>query len=190
MKGFKYKKAIQALNHFATREGSRMNKMKALKLIWLSDRYHLRRYGRTITGDIYFALPFGPVASTTRDILEENTSLSDLELQYSNSFIEINDKYNYSSKSALEEKVFSKTDLEVLDIIYDTYNPLTQFELSELSHKFPEWEKYKSLLDKGIASRYGIDANDFFDNIDDGKGLFIDEEEFISVSKEIFAQKK
>jgi hypothetical protein len=45
--------------------------MKAYKLLWLADRYHLRQYGRTITGDTYFALPLGLIPSDAKNILEK-----------------------------------------------------------------------------------------------------------------------
>lgn len=189
MRGFNYKKAIQALNYFALQNGGQINKMKALKLIWLSDRYHLRKFGRTITGDVYFALPFGPVASTTRDILEKNEGLSDIEIEYSVIYLQPVDKYNYMSISSFVEKVLSETDKKALETVYSTYKDHDHFMLSELSHNFPEWEKYKSALDRNIASRFEIDWNDFFQNVDDGKGLFIDTDEFLAISRELFQQK-
>jgi len=48
MVGFNHKKAVQTLAYFAQKEGGVINKMKAFKLIWLSDRLHLRKYGRPI----------------------------------------------------------------------------------------------------------------------------------------------
>ena len=69
---FSHKKATQALNFFARAAGGKINKMKALKLIYFEDRYHLRSYGRPITNDTYFAMKFGPVASACKDLLNEN----------------------------------------------------------------------------------------------------------------------
>ena len=52
------RKIIQALTYIAYQQpGHKINSMKAYKLLWLADRYHLRQYGRTITGDTFFALP-------------------------------------------------------------------------------------------------------------------------------------
>lgn len=184
MRGFRYKKAIQALNFFAQKSGGQINKMKALKLIWLSDRLHLRKYGRTITGDIYFALPRGPVASTTRDILENN-GLSDQEINYSGEFLEMFG-YDYLSKKNVNFRVFSDSDIEVMDIVFEKYHHLDHYQLSELSHVFPEWKRYKSALENGPASRYEIDWNDFFENVDDKYGLFMDQKNYLNLSKEIF----
>jgi uncharacterized phage-associated protein len=195
MKGFNYKKAVQALNFFALSEGGSINKMKALKLVWLSDRLHLRRYSRTITGDVYFALKNGPVASTTRNLLEDweldNSyhiwGLEELERNYRNEYIrEGEDRYFFSSIKAVNEKVFSKTDVEILSQIYTQYGELNHFELSDLSHEFPEWKPYQSALERGEMTRININPMDFFKNYNDGKGLFNDTEEYLAISKEMY----
>lgn len=188
MQGFNYKKATQALNYLVEANGGILNKMKAIKFIWLADRLHIRKYGRMITSDVYFALPFGPVASTTRNILELNEIfLTKVEFDYCSEFIENSDKYNFSSHKEPNLKVFSKTDIETLKIVLNQYNSLTEFELSDLSHSFPEWKRYESSLNAKLASRFEIDINDFFIDIEDGTGLFVDSKERIDISKEIFA---
>ena len=174
MRGFNYKKAVQALNFLSLKEGGKINKMKAIKLIWLSDRFHLREHGRTITGDIYFALKHGPVPSTTRDILELNSfSLDDDEMHYSEEYISSIDKYNYKSNSAIDENVFSKTDLDALEKIYSSYGKLDHFALRDISHEFPEWKKYESALNRRISSRFPMEFIDFFEdapeNVDKAK---------------------
>ena len=184
MRGFSYKKAIQSLNFFAQKHDGTLNKMKAIKLVWLADRLHIRRYGRTITGDVYFALPYGPVPSTTRDILEEY-SLSEVEKEYGVQFIGNISKYEFSSLSEPNYKVFSQTEVGILEEIISKYGHLTEFELSELSHEFPEWVRYKSALESRIASRFEIDPNDFFINKDDSTHVFMDTEENLLISKEM-----
>ena len=114
MRGFNYKKTVQALNFFSERSGGTINKMKAIKMIWLSDRLHIRKYGRFITNDVYFALPHGPVPSTTRDILEANPFLNPIELEYSSRYIEVHNKYDFISINAPDLNVFSDSDIEVI----------------------------------------------------------------------------
>ena len=48
---FSYKKATQALNYFARQSGGHLHKMKALKLLFFADRFHLRKSGRPLTND-------------------------------------------------------------------------------------------------------------------------------------------
>lgn len=191
MRGFNHKKAIQALNYFSKKSsGGKINKMKAIKLIWLSDRLHLRQYGRTITGDVYFALPFGPIPSTTRDILEGNSLLSEDELSYSNEYLSRTDKYDFGTLKDPDMSVFSQTDIDIIEKIIEKFGHLKPFELSDLSHSFPEWKKYESALKQKIASRFEIDYNDFFENVSDGSGLFIDEAESLQLTKEIYTENK
>lgn len=188
MRGFNYKKAVQALNFFAIKNGGTLNKMKSIKLVWLADRLHLRLYGRSITGDEYFALPNGPVPSATRDVLECNNFLDDTASDYASEYIFSHEQYNYKSTNEPNLKVFSKTDLDSLERIFSKFGHLDHFALRDLSHEFPEWKKYESALTKRLSSRYPIDQSDFFINIEDGSGLFNDPEEIISVTKQIFEE--
>ena len=49
------------------------DKYQAVKFFYLADREHLIRYGRPVTYEQYFALSYGPVASTALDILNGKT---------------------------------------------------------------------------------------------------------------------
>ena len=42
MKAYNHKKAVQLINYLAVYNQGAINKMKALKLIWLVNRLHLR----------------------------------------------------------------------------------------------------------------------------------------------------
>ena len=67
---FDYKKATQAINYFTKKEGGQIEKLKLIKLVYLADRFHLRKYGRPIMNDTYLAMPLGPVGSSVKDIAE------------------------------------------------------------------------------------------------------------------------
>ena len=83
-----YKKITQALNWLARKEGGEINKMKAIKLVWMADRLHLREYGRPITNDDYIAMKFGPVGSVTRNITDEAIPyLTDEQFGYSRNYL-------------------------------------------------------------------------------------------------------
>ena len=62
-------KIIEAL-HYILHKIKIADKIKIIKLIYLADKYHLVRYGRTITNDDYYAMEYGPVGSTVKDVLE------------------------------------------------------------------------------------------------------------------------
>src|SRR5882672_10637583 len=64
----KYDKIVELLLYLAhKRPGA--DKYQAVKFFYLADREHIRRYGRPITFDNYYALSYGPVASTALDLL-------------------------------------------------------------------------------------------------------------------------
>jgi hypothetical protein len=188
MRGFNYKKSVQALNILAFKNGGVINKMKAIKLIWLSDRLHIRKFGRTITGDDYYALPNGPVPSATRDILESSNFLDDVASDYAKEYITEIDKYNYTSVIKANTKVFSITDIEIINQIFDHFGKDDHFDLSNFSHLFPEWKRHESALAKKLSSRYQINQLDFFININEKSGLFTDSSDSLDIIKQIFEE--
>ncbi len=193
MLGFNYKKAVQLLNYFAKTEDGQINKMKALKLVWLSDRLHIRKYGRPIINDIYFAMKLGPVPSNTKDLIEGSEFLSDEELSYRNKFLELidqNQRY-YKSIEKVDATVFSQTDRDCIKTIVEHFVKIDPFQLSEISHKYPEWTKFEQALQKGESSRFQMDYEDFFENptaISDP--LFEENEELLAMAKDIYLENK
>ena len=186
---YNHRKAVQILNYFAICDGGIINKMKSVKLIWLSDRAHLRRYGRPIIMDEYYALPYGPVPSNTKDLAENNSFSSEDEVNYRDKYISVIDKYNYKSVNEVEKKVFSETDLLIMKNIYSEFGMFNEFQLTELSHNYPEWKRFEIGLKNKTVSRYPMDYLDFFENpsSDNGK-IFSEPTGLLELSKEIFTE--
>lgn len=135
--------------------------MKVIKLIWLADRYHLRKYGRPIVNDEYWAMSFGPVGSSVKDIAESSSFLADEERNYSQQFIKNVDNNTVRSAADIDLDVFSETDLEALSFIYENFGNFDQYELADLSHKYPEWKKFEDKLE--INTRELMSYINFFD---------------------------
>lgn len=191
MLGFNYKKAVQALVFLAEKEkpAPAINKMKAFKLLWLADRTHLRNYGRTILGDIYFAMNFGPIPSNTKDLAENSSFLSDIEREYREMYLITKDRYEYSATRSCETSVFSKTDIMIMEQIWNLFGKKTAFQLSEISHDYPEWQKYENSLKSGQASRFQMDYEDFFINPSIEQVYTLNENaELLALTKEIYKE--
>ena len=62
---YKDAKVVQALDYLVTSLKGGCSKLNLLKLVYLADRYHLRKFGRTVTGDSYRAMPYGSFPGTT-----------------------------------------------------------------------------------------------------------------------------
>jgi hypothetical protein len=189
MTKFNYQKTTQALTFLASLSQGKLNKMKALKFIWLADRYFIRNYGRMITGDDYYALKNGPVASGTRNILELNNNfLDDDAVTFASDYIEQDpqDVYSYQIKKETDFKYLSKAEQQTLNLVHSKFNSKDQFALSDYSHLFPEWKKHELRLNSGLSSRVDIDLRDFFENTDDPENFFIEKQETLEDSLEDF----
>jgi len=185
MNSFKFKKAVQVLNYFAQKEGGEINYMKAVKLVWLSDRAHLRIYGRTITNDQYVAMKNGPVPSGTKDLILKSPFFESEVLDYTNKYLSKADDYVFSSIGAFDDTLFSKTDLKIMDDIYNTYGDKSQYELRDYSHQFPEWKRFETELNLGKAKVFNIIETDFFENGIKEKP-FAQSDELLSLSRQHF----
>ncbi len=166
---FSHRKATQALNFMARQAGGSIHKLKALKLIYFADRYHLRRHGRPVIGDEYIAMEYGPVPSGTKDIAELCDFLGKEEKEYAKMFIRPNEHHSYSSEREVEEKVFSQSDREALAWAWQKFGRIPRFELARMTHEYPEWKRHEAALKAKLVSRAPMNYRDFLD--DPPKGL-------------------
>ena len=183
------RKIIQALAYIAYKQPDhRVNSMKAYKLLWLADRYHLRQTGRTITGDVFWALPHGVVPSDAKNVVEHQPTRIQNDEEYCNQYIQRVGKYCFKAIIEPDLMVFSDSDQVALDKILQFYGHLNQYQLEKLSHTFPEWLAYKERIEaENTPKAYKIDQDLFFcDAKEDKSGLFVDNPELLELTKEMF----
>ncbi|MBI4333548.1 MAG: SocA family protein [Chloroflexi bacterium] len=160
---FDYRKATQALNYFAVKEGGRINKMKALKLVYFADRYHLRKYGRPVTNDTYFAMSYGPVPSGVKDVAEGSEFLGDTEKDYARIYLDRETgSLDLRSASPVDKDALSESDVEALAFAWERFGHLDRFELARRTHEYPEWTKHRAAL--SLVSRIQMTLTDFLDD--------------------------
>ena len=168
---FDYKKATQAINYLAKKEGGEIDKLKLIKLIYFADRYHLRRYGRPMVNDAYFAMPLGPVGSSVKDIAEFSTFLADEERGYAQRYIARGsaDQLNVVKSIAdVQEEVFSQSEVEALNFAYSEFGGYKASRLVDIAHRYPEWDKFRSALETQETTREPMSYLDFFKNPQNG----------------------
>lgn len=163
---FSHRKTTQALNFFARQSGGEINKLKALKLVYLADRYHLRRYGRPITGDEYFAMPYGPVASGAKDLAEMDPMMSDAERSYGAQYLAPVDRYSYRSIADVEQRALSESDRTTLVWAWEHFGKRDRYDLAEYTHRYPEWKRHEKTLDGERVTRIPMSYRDFLDDSD------------------------
>ena len=163
------------------------DKLKLIKLLYLSDKYHLIRYGRTILNDDYYAMDYGPVGTTVKDILSFDcpTNISENEYKYLTELIEKTGSFNYKAKN--KEIIFdmlSETDIEVLDFIINNFGQKDSFWLSEYTHKYPEWAQYEDYFKNKITKRIRLKPEELLTVLSDNDPLKMSDEH-INESKNI-----
>lgn len=185
------KKLIQALNYIASRQPNKVvGFKKAYKLLWLIDRYSLRHYARTLSGDQYFAMQLGPVPTDAKHLLEGlPTNLKGNQAD-ATQYLTINrTTHKVRSRKAPEMDVFSISDIETMDLILNHYGGMSSNDLSALSHKYPEWLPYKERIEnEAKKSSYLINTGLFFEPYDDGKGVFNEETEALTIAKDMWKE--
>lgn len=190
---FNLKKWVQIINYFAELEKEKNNKpsidkLKVLKLVWIADRLHLRKYWKTIVWDTYFAMKMWPVASGIKNICELNEIyLSSKALKYINEFLQ---KFSFKIRSKLKTDFtqFSETNLEVINEVFEKFWKNDSFKLVEFTHSYPEWTKFQHKLESWEIIYANMDYIDFFKNTTSQDNIFDIDEEHLENSKDIFKE--
>jgi uncharacterized phage-associated protein len=186
---FDYEKATQAINYLTKKEGGVIDKLKLIKLIYLADRFHLRRYGRPIINDAYLAMPLGPVGSSVKDIADFSSYLDGAERVYAAKYLKSDLKNKTVTSTAdVDLDIFSKSELEALDFAFDKFGNKSAPTLVNITHRYPEWEKFRGALESGETTRGPMSYSDFFKNpskngFDD---KFVLSEDILAASRELF----
>jgi len=144
----KYDKIVELILYLAHKKPG-TDKYQAVKFFYLADKEHLNRYGRPITFEAYFALPYGPVASKTKELLEEDAwtlkAAKIVQLPIITEKVPRPGKEDLlkivGPKRDVDFDVFSKSDIEVFDEILNEFGSYTFDELFELTHEHTAYKK-------------------------------------------------
>lgn len=135
---FKKDKTLNAILYITDRMGGKVDMHKLAKTLYFADERHLSEYGRSITGDTYIAMRYGPVPSCTDDILKAvrgdsffSYAADDLKTY----FHFINDYTIVPDKRPCMD-FLSESDIECLDFAIAKCKDLSFSALTALSHGF------------------------------------------------------
>ncbi len=160
---FDFKKTVQTVNFFARKShGKDISKLDVLKLIFLADRYHLRKYGRAVTGDDYWAMELGPVPSVAKNICDA-CALEPSELEYVKRYLDSKEQNKkVHSRAQYDGALFSESDIEAMEAAWKVKSNLKKGEsLPAFTHHFPEWKRFETKIRLGDA-RVHMQMEDFF----------------------------
>ena len=185
-----YKKITQVLNYIAGKEGGKINYMKALKLAYLADRLHLRKYGRLITEDKMVAMQKGTLGSQALDIIGKNVSLPHNVYQYVENRLKRDlDRFTIEARDR-DRTSLSETDIECLDKVYYLLGDKGEFDLAELTHKLPEWKRYEYIIEKKEKSVVAMQMFDLFEPTENPElnQLYSQPDEELYLSRNLFRE--
>lgn len=151
------KKSIQAISYLTNKSpNQQINRLKVFKLLWLSDKYHLLKFGRTILKDIYCAMENGPVPSEVFDFTKIHPDYYEEHLTTTRYFIK--------SVKPCDVSLLSKSDIEVLDLVWEEFGSMDVWVLRDLTHQYPEWKRFeKQLKDPNSPNSYPMILEDFYE---------------------------
>lgn len=146
---FAPEKLVQALAFFSDRGVRDLDKMKAAKLLFHADKYHLLTYGRPVIGDQYACMEYGPVPSASlnvmNDVLDDDRHFPPIAKELFDEYLSVERrifrKYAiFRAKKKPDLDVFSDSDVEALEYAFKNFGTKSAWQLSEESHDEPSWK--------------------------------------------------
>ncbi len=179
---------IQAIAYLVRNSERGLSKLVLLKLLYLADRYHLRKYGRTILDDCYFAMRYGPVASEAKSVIEGG-----LRDDYAVRFVRVSmiphKPRDFQHVTAVGNEPLgwlSQTDTEALDAALNVW--VMCDNLVGFTHEFPEWKKHEQAIESG-ANSVPMNYEDFFESCENFE--YCDASpELVEMSKEEYLERR
>lgn len=112
------KKALAALLYLAGKEGA-IDLYALVKTIYFADKAHLKKWGRTITGDQYVRMNHGPVPNAIYDIIKSARGDNDWRTNLKCILRMENNMVTPLVEPDMDE--FSESDIEELDIAFESH---------------------------------------------------------------------
>lgn len=135
---FSSERVAQLAAEFTRREGGTINVIKLVKLIYLSDRASLARYGAPITYDMLVSMDHGPVPSRTLDMINGYRSEAWDRWMTGRRDHRLSLARTEFRRDDLDE--LSDADLEIVEEVWREFGRMNGWELSEYTHEHcPEW---------------------------------------------------
>ena len=137
-------KAAQVIAYFALQsETKSISILKAIKLVYLSDRASIEKWGFPILDEVRVSMPHGPVNSSTYSHINGE---HDLEKCGWSRFLTDRAKHEVSATDliSVDDLIeLSEADIECMEQVWSEFGEMDRFELRDWTHKpenIPEWE--------------------------------------------------
>lgn len=148
---FQPEKAIASIGYLVQQTGADL--YSVMKMIYLADKVHLGRYGRTITGDIYTAMSKGPVPERSYNLCKFVAGKRDRfdPMPEARAFLRLVD-YNFELLVTPEVEELSASDIEALDEVAAVHQAGGWKAVFEGSHDSAWREAWEKAQANGVGS--------------------------------------
>lgn len=143
---FDFDRTLAAITYLASKDIPELTKYKLCKLLFFTDKFHLVKYGRVVTGDKYCAIPYGPVPSRTLNLLNEiiGAAPQSEEATRLASALELDRQFENPRFKAIQDfdhGKLSQSDIMALDQVITTYGHMGFGELQAITHSMAAYKK-------------------------------------------------
>jgi len=173
---FSLDKFINALAYFACQGINDLTKLKAAKLLYLADQYHLFRYGRPITGDRYIAMDLGPVPEGAFQLISRLIEPAEVTDPQRTRALERLDVYRgflrryaypvLRARSGPDMDVFSDSEVEALAATLKEFGQKSARVLVDLTHEHRAYKRADAGRTPGSSTHLPYEY--FFEDAPDG----------------------
>jgi uncharacterized phage-associated protein len=146
---FDSEKLVHVLAFFADRGIADLTKLKAAKLLYFLDKFHLWHFGRPVVGGPYFCMPFGPVPGRALQAMNDVIDASEVESPFAeqctaliNEYLEVDARGSHPrfvARRPHNPEVFSRSELQALEHVFTEYGNKSANQLVTLTHDDPTW---------------------------------------------------
>lgn len=139
---FDLEKLTQSVAYLLRKYNGQLNYTKLIKLMYLADKEAMRRQSATITGDDYFSLNMGPVASRLYNLIKGEGEPAAQKVW--NELFEVKEEYNIAVlKNDVPRDWISDFEIDILDDVDSRFHNMEWNELVNWTHdpaNCPEWK--------------------------------------------------
>lgn len=153
--GFDHLKSVQIVAYFVRKAGGIAEKLKLVKLLYLSERRSLQRRGRPMNFDSYFSLPHGPVVSSALNgmdhLLDDPAWVS---------VVQADNRRDITINGNVAEDRLSRADRAILDATWAEFGGMTASQIRNWTHdNCPEYVEVPQ------GSRLPIDVSEIMTQV-------------------------
>lgn len=128
------KKYKEVILYLAEKLGGKIKgKKKLAKLLYFVDFDFFEKFEKSLTGDVYKALPMGPFPVTMEKVLTDMVKEKKITIKFEKQRADYNPTEIYRAKEKVEGN-FTKQEQQILDMVILKYGHLTGKQLEDLSH--------------------------------------------------------